>query len=166
MTGNFLTRLANRALPAADTGTAASRTGVSQESESLEMHEEPQHDAPPSSAFRWTEGDSAAPRMPPRQIDNGQDSPAVRPARERMWPPHEPIATAVVPRTQPVWPATTGQTRDSVGRGSSSGETIVRVTIGRIDVRAVADPTSPKTRPASKTLGLDEYLDGRRSEPR
>jgi hypothetical protein len=46
----------------------------------------------------------------------------------------------------------------------ASAEPVVRITIGRVEVRAVLPPPVPRPRrepPAPKTLSLDEYLDRR-----
>lgn len=60
------------------------------------------------------------------------------------------------------------ETAHIADRGAKDGPSIIRVTIGRIDVRAVTPPLPPvqPTAPAQPTLSLEEYLrqhKGRRS---
>ena len=97
---------------------------------------------------------------------------SVRPRSERLRQeagappgrPQEPVAPAPMlrPRTGPALPLEAqGRTRST----SSSTAPVIRVTIGRVEVRAVHPPapTSKKQRSRPPTLNLDDYLGQRAS---
>jgi hypothetical protein len=103
--------------------------------------------------------------------------PMITPAPPREEGEQLPIsparATAPLRRQDPLWPedrlAPLGIRAEGPRRGvgRSAAEPVVRVTIGRIEVRATAPapPPAPAARPAGPRLSLEEYL-RRRNEGR
>jgi hypothetical protein len=96
--------------------------------------------------------------------------PPAEPARkeESVPPAHEEGPRRPANRPAAIVPETIQPARlERPARTASHGEAAaVRVTIGRIEVRAVAPPAPPprrKAAPAVVPLGLDEYLERRRS---
>jgi len=89
--------------------------------------------------------------------DGEQDRPRIQPFIERMTPhpPGVPVSWQGAPPSS--------RTTEAIHTQPSPGPT-VRVTIGRIEVRAAPRAASPqRRRPAPKTMSLDEYL-GKRNE--
>lgn len=85
---------------------------------------------------------------------------AVAPPREPLVPPRREVLTAILPRfTAPEVPSARAEEEPSV----------VHVSIGRIEVRAVMEPPQrqrPTTPPKPKTTSLEEYLERRHGSRR
>jgi hypothetical protein len=105
-----------------------------------------------------------APRPGPAPEPRSGPPPAPRP--DDAVPPAATEHTSsppLEPRVQPAVPEAEGPSpeRSSAdGRDAAEAAPVIRVTIGRIDVRAVAEvpPPSSARRPAAPRLSLDEYL--------
>ncbi|HEY4588516.1 MAG TPA: hypothetical protein VII86_04790, partial [Thermoanaerobaculia bacterium] len=97
----------------------------------------------------------------------GTISPGPR-AENRPEPAHRPLVPRAALRQEPPLPGVTPPSpRAEAGPAAApASEPTIRVTIGRIEVRAAAPapPPAPAPRPAAPRLTLEDYLRRRREE--
>ena len=104
------------------------------------------------------------PTVPRREASAGKEPPA-RPAAWREEPsppvavqPVRPASTIVEPR---VTPRIETPSQAAAPSHAKSPETVIHVTIGRIEVRATPETPPARKVPAAPVTGLDEYLRSR-----
>jgi hypothetical protein len=101
---------------------------------------------------------------PPSRVGRGLQASAD--TRALSTPPREQVVPlrTLLPAPKPTHDIAQSEPRPARVDGATAERPVVKVTIGRIEVRAVTPPTPPRPVPtrARKTLSLDEYL-GRQS---
>jgi hypothetical protein len=104
--------------------------------------------------------------MTSRREPSEEKEPSVQPAASREEPPPPVAAQPVRPASTIVEPRVTPRIEHprpaAAPSPAKSPETVIHVTIGRIEVRAIAEtPPARKAHAAAPVTGLDEYLRSR-----